>query len=157
MGRNEDLEHRRHRRRRRLEDGEDFNEAIRGMSPNNELVKPTNLKQHITRYILVGVIVILSLAVGFIAGRESAVQDARFAGGIAGPKGGNMISEQEAIERAKEWLIQSKKSIKDRPVTVSLTGAYKVVFSPPEGTLGGDFTLTVDANTGEILTIVIER
>ena len=68
-----------------------------------------------------------------------------------------MLSEQEAIERAKEWLVETNKPIKDRKVTVTLEGAYKVVYSPPEGTLGGDFTLTIDANTGEILSIVIER
>lgn len=69
-----------------------------------------------------------------------------------------MISEQEAIERAKERLAQSNISFKGREVTVSLTGSnYKVVFPPPKLTLGGDFTILVDAKTGEIQDVTIER
>ncbi len=67
-----------------------------------------------------------------------------------------MISEQEAIERVKAWLDEENIPIKNRQATVSVK-VYKVVFPPPKDTLGGDFTLTVDAETGEVLEVTIER
>ena len=48
-----------------------------------------------------------------------------------------MISEQEAIERAKAWLDEENMPIKNRQATVSVK-VYKVVFPPPKDTLGGD-------------------
>jgi hypothetical protein len=135
----------------------EVNEAVMSTDQNAELGKPTSPRQATTRYVLAGIIVILSFAVGFVAGRASVIRDERFSDGVVNQRRGTMLSEQEAIERAKEWLIETDKPIEGRQVTVSLKGAYKVVFSPPPGTLGGDFTLTVDAATGEILDIVIER
>jgi hypothetical protein len=135
----------------------EVDKAIMSADQDAELGTPTNPKQSFTRYVLAGVFVILSLAVGFVAGRASVIRDERFTVGVVNQRRGTMLSEQEAIERAREWLIETDKPIEGRQVTVSLEGVYKVVFSPPPGTLGGDFTLTVDAGTGEILDIVIER
>lgn len=67
-----------------------------------------------------------------------------------------MISEQEAIERAEAWLDEENIPINNRQAAVSVK-VYKVVFPPPKYTLGGDFTLTVDAETGEVIEVVIER
>ena len=69
-----------------------------------------------------------------------------------------MITEAEAIERAKERLAQMNVALKDRQAVVSLAGEeYKVVFPPPVHTLGGDFTLFVDAQTGVVRRVTIER
>ncbi len=68
-----------------------------------------------------------------------------------------MISEKEALERAEAWLTNAKASFKERKATVSLTKVYLVVFPPPPDTLGGNFTVIVDANTGNVLDAIIER
>lgn len=70
-----------------------------------------------------------------------------------------MISEGDAVERAKQWLADSGTAFAGREVIVSLDqrGVYTVVFPPPPDTLGGDFTLRVNAQTGEVLDAVIER
>jgi uncharacterized membrane protein YkoI len=69
-----------------------------------------------------------------------------------------LISEDEAIERAKRELTETLTSYEDREVNVSfIQETYVVVFPPPPDTLGGDFTVVVDANTGEVLDVTIER
>jgi uncharacterized membrane protein YkoI len=69
-----------------------------------------------------------------------------------------VISENEAIERAKRELTETLTSYEGREVNISLLQeTYVVVFPPPPDTLGGDFTVVVDANTGEVLDITIER
>jgi len=60
------------------------------------------------------------------------------------------------LELAKARLDKGKIPFKDRQATVTVK-AYKVVFPPPKDTLGGNFTLTIDAETGEVTDIVIER
>lgn len=72
--------------------------------------------------------------------------------------GGAVISEDEAIARAKGALTENLTSFEDREVNVSLQqGTYVVVFPPPPDTLGGDFTVVVDAGTGEVIGVTIER
>jgi hypothetical protein len=63
-----------------------------------------------------------------------------------------MITEQEAIERAKEHLTREDVSYKGRNVMVSLhRRMYIVDFLPPEGMRAGEFTVLVNANNGEIM------
>jgi hypothetical protein len=76
-----------------------------------------------------------------------------------------VISEQEAIERAVEWVKAKSMPYEGREIEAGFTrsfrtgfkGRYEVVFQVPEGTLGGDWTLTLDANTGEVLHADIAR
>jgi hypothetical protein len=69
-----------------------------------------------------------------------------------------MITEQEAIERAKNHLTRENNSFEGRKVTVSLhRRMYIVDFLPPEGMRAGEFTVLVNANNGEILTKFIWR
>ena len=76
-----------------------------------------------------------------------------------------MISEQDAIERAVEWVKARNMPYQARGVEAGFKrsfrtgfkGRYEVVFQVPEGTLGGDWTLTVDANSGEVLHADIAR
>ncbi len=111
-----------------------------------------------TIWYIIGVAAIFGFTLGFIVGRGSVAQSENAANGVNQTVEESVISKQEAVERAKEWLTQSGTSFENREVTVSLKGnKYKVVFPPPKDTLGGDFTLTVDANTGEVLEAIIER
>jgi hypothetical protein len=76
-----------------------------------------------------------------------------------------VISEQEAIERAKEWAKEKSMPYEGREIEAGFKrsfrtgfkGRYEVVFKVPADTLGGDWTLTVDANTGEVLHANIAR
>ncbi len=69
-----------------------------------------------------------------------------------------MIEEQEAIKRAKERLAQDKHSIEGRKVAITLhRHMYIVDFLPPEGMRGGEFTVLVNANNGEIMSKFIWR
>jgi uncharacterized membrane protein YkoI len=112
-----------------------------------------HLKRHPVWYI-VGVI-ILSFALGFFTGQAAVTRS----DGVIDRMGkDSMISEQEAIERAKERLTELNRSFEGREVKVSRQDTtYKVVFPPPKLTLGGDFTVIVDANTGKVLNVTIER
>ena len=69
-----------------------------------------------------------------------------------------MITEAKAIEQATKRLAQMNITWKGRQAVVSLAGdEYRVVFPPPANTLGGDFTLFVDARTGTVRRVTIER
>jgi hypothetical protein len=69
-----------------------------------------------------------------------------------------MITEKEAVERAKERLAEIHAPYEDRKVTVSLEGdRYNVVFLPPEKMRAGKFKVTVNAETGEVLEAIIGR
>jgi len=69
-----------------------------------------------------------------------------------------MITEQEAVERAKNHLTIKNKSYKDRTTTVSLhRQMYIVDFLPPEDMLAGEFTVLINANNGEIMDYFIWR
>ena len=70
-----------------------------------------------------------------------------------------MISESDAIDQAKKWVTKVGASFEGRQVVVSLTGGevYTIVFPLPANHRGGDFTIRVDAQTGEVLEGVIER
>jgi hypothetical protein len=70
-----------------------------------------------------------------------------------------MLTEQEAIEKAKAWLSKNLTSFEGREIKVTraVSEHYTVVFPTPPDTLGGDFTIVVDASTGEVLDAKIER
>jgi len=70
-----------------------------------------------------------------------------------------MLTQAEAVEKAKRWLINHHTSFQGRELKVSLAGKerYTIVFPPPADTLGGDFTVVVDAHSGDILDAKIER
>lgn len=69
-----------------------------------------------------------------------------------------MISKESATDTAKNWLAARKAMYEGRKVSVSVSGdRYKVIFHLPEGWLGGDFTVIVDANTGSVLKGILER
>jgi hypothetical protein len=99
---------------------------------------------------------IMCLAIGFVAGRVSVSPSESYSTNQTDQNGGTMISEQEAIELAKARLDKAKIPVNNRQAIVSAK-TYKVVFPPPKGALGGNFTLTVDAETGKVLDMVIER
>jgi hypothetical protein len=69
----------------------------------------------------------------------------------------SMISEQEAIDRAEEWLAQGGIQTEERQITVQRADIYIVSFLPAEGWLAGDLTVRVDASTGEVLGSYIEQ
>ena len=63
-----------------------------------------------------------------------------------------MITEQEAIERARERLARDAVSYEGRTVTASLhRSMYIVDFLPPQGMRAGEFTVLVNANNGEVM------
>jgi hypothetical protein len=68
----------------------------------------------------------------------------------------SMISEQEAIDRAEEWLAQSGIETAERQISVQHTDVYVVSFLPPEGWLAGELTVRIDASTGEVLHATFE-
>jgi hypothetical protein len=69
-----------------------------------------------------------------------------------------MISEKEAIKKAEEWLSLNRVDFQGRKMTVSLReGTYEVVYYVPEDTLGGDFTLMINSQTGDVIDARIER
>ena len=69
-----------------------------------------------------------------------------------------MISEKEAIKKAEEWLSLNKIDFQGRKMTISIReGIYEVVYHVPEDTLGGDFTLMINSQTGDVIDARIER
>lgn len=68
-----------------------------------------------------------------------------------------MISPEEAAQKAEQWLNQSGKPTDDRQSSAALKETYVVTFSPPPDTLGGDFKVVVDAETGEIIGAMFGR
>lgn len=68
-----------------------------------------------------------------------------------------MISQSEAVEKAKQWLDETGMSHTNRDVNTDLREVYVVVMPPPKDTLGGDFTVIVDAATGNVLGVMLER
>jgi hypothetical protein len=69
-----------------------------------------------------------------------------------------LITEQAAIERARQWVVDgAKASVAGRKAQIKRKEIYIVVFPPPPDTLGGDFTVLVDAETGSVLSGTIER
>ncbi len=99
---------------------------------------------------------ILCLAIGFLAGTARVFTNGGDVSNQTDQNGGIMISEQKALEIAKARLDKSKIPYQNRQAIVT-TRTYKVVFPPPPNTLGGNFTLLIDAETGEVIDIVIER
>lgn len=69
-----------------------------------------------------------------------------------------MISEESAVHSAKKWLAARKAPYEGRKITITASrGRYQVIFHLPEGWLGGDFTVVVDADTGSVLKGILER
>ncbi len=69
-----------------------------------------------------------------------------------------MITEQAAIESAKARLDLIHAPYQGRRTTVTLEGdRYKVVFWPPKGQLAGEFTVFVNAESGEAIDFIIRR
>jgi len=69
-----------------------------------------------------------------------------------------MISEESAVDSAKNWLAARKAPYEGRKITVTVSRSrYKVIFHLPDGWLGGDFSVIVDANSGSVLKGTIER
>jgi len=65
------------------------------------------------------------------------------------------VTQEEATEIARKWLEDNGYPIERRIVTSS--AEFRVVFSVPPDTLGGDFTLVIDAATGSIVDRQFER
>ncbi len=71
---------------------------------------------------------------------------------------GEPIGEERATERARSWLVSNDFPLERRTVVCTpIDKAYQVVFSVPPDTLGGDFTLVIDAISGEIIDKRFER
>lgn len=68
-----------------------------------------------------------------------------------------MLSQEEAIKLAREVLRQEGVSFESREVSVSLEQVYKVVHLLPEGMLGGHYTVIIDANSGDVIGVSLER
>jgi uncharacterized membrane protein YkoI len=68
-----------------------------------------------------------------------------------------VISEDEAVEAARRELASMSIDPGEREVEVTRKGSYSVVFKLPEGLLGGDWTVEVDAETGETISAEIQR
>lgn len=68
-----------------------------------------------------------------------------------------MISQTEAAEKARQWLDETGVAYQNRETNIDLCEVYIVVMPPPENTLGGDFTVVVDAKTGKVLGGTLER
>jgi hypothetical protein len=69
-----------------------------------------------------------------------------------------MIAEQEAIKRAKDHLQQEKMSFEGKKIEAMLHRRMFIVdFLPVEGMRGGEYTVLVNANNGEIMSKFIWR
>ena len=67
------------------------------------------------------------------------------------------IAEEEAIKNAQAHLDGLDIPYSDREANASLSQVYKVVFPVPQETLGGDFIVVIDADTGEVISATIGR
>jgi hypothetical protein len=68
-----------------------------------------------------------------------------------------MITPEEAVAAARRELVAAGIDPGERESDVSQQGPYKVVFLLPEGRLGGDWTVMVDAESGEATITEIQR
>ncbi len=109
-----------------------------------------------TKLYAVCAIALVGFALGFLIGGHSTQDEGIVIPTRDGAMERNMISEQEAIRLAEEWLQQRDMQFEGREIVVHCEGTYTISFLLPDGMLGGDWTLGIDATTGEVLGATIE-
>jgi hypothetical protein len=107
------------------------------------------LRGRVTWYVCL-VCALISFSLGILVGGVTA----RVRSGL---EERSMISEQEAIDRAGEWLAQGGIQTEGRQITVQHADIYIVSYLLPKGWLGGELTVQIDASTGEVLHATIEQ